>query len=113
MRPLRASKVTSALLVLASLLYPFGAFIGLRYLSPWIVVAILCTLLLLRLVFGRARGFGGLFDIGLAIAGGGVLLLLTVDPNLAVRAYPVLISAGLAVVFGHSLWSAPLKVIRP
>lgn len=100
------------LLVLISLAYPFVVYFGLMKFSPLTVGLALVIFLILRLVLQRQRRERrseiGIYLIVLAT----IILLLSVDEMLAIKAYPVLISLSFATLFGYSLIFPPPIIER-
>jgi uncharacterized membrane protein len=98
----------SVLIAVFTLSYPFVVLIGMRYVSPPAVVAVLCLLVAARLILGRRSAI----DLVLAASVACELLLLRLDPALAVRLYPLVVNLGLACVFAYTLWSPPPMIER-
>jgi uncharacterized membrane protein len=103
-----ASRLAASLLGLAGLAYPFIVLAGLRFLPPWALCAVPLLLLLTRLTLGRR----GPTEAVLGVAALVVLVLIEVDPVLAVRAWPVLVSLGMAALFAASFRWGPVMVER-
>ncbi|MEX1036434.1 MAG: hypothetical protein WDZ54_10790 [Sneathiella sp.] len=100
------------LLVLISLAYPFVVYFGLIHFPPLTVGLALVVFLILRLLLQRQRRarrseFGVYVAVVMAI-----VLLLTVNELLAIKAYPVLISLSFAFLFGYSLLNPPPIIER-
>jgi uncharacterized membrane protein len=102
------SRKLSALVALLTLSYPILVLVGARYLSSTILVAVLCVLVVGRLFLGGRSPF----DLVLAAAVACQILLLTFEPSIAVRTYPLMVNLGLAGVFAYTLWSAPPMIER-
>jgi uncharacterized membrane protein len=102
------SRTFSVVVAVLTLSYPFLALIGMRYFSPEAVVAMLCLLVAARLVAGRR----GAVDVVLALVVACEILLLRLEPTLAVRLYPLLVNLGLAALFAYTLWSPPPMIER-
>jgi uncharacterized membrane protein len=96
------------LLGLVGLAYPFIVLAGLRFLPPLALLAVPILLLLARLVLGRR----GPTEAVLGVAALVVLALNVVDAALAVRAWPVLVSLGMAALFAASFRWGPVMVER-
>jgi len=100
----------------AGAVYPFLVYLGLAdsgmsSLRPsWFVIFALILIGLRLLVMRRAVGRGWL--IGSAAAALALVALLALDPDLAVKAYPVMISLAAAGIFGSSLLWPPTVVER-
>jgi uncharacterized membrane protein len=101
-------RTLSALVALLTLGYPILVLVGTRYAPPAALVAVLCVLVAARLVLGRHNPF----DLVLAAAVACEILLLTLDPAIAVRVYPLLVNLGLAAVFAYTLRSPPPMIER-
>jgi uncharacterized membrane protein len=102
------SRTLSIVVAVLTLSYPFLALLGMRYFSPEAVVAVLCLLVTARLVVGRR----GAVDLVLAAVVTCQVLLLRLEPTLAVRLYPLLVNFGVAALFGYTLWSPPPMIER-
>jgi uncharacterized membrane protein len=98
----------SALVAVVTLSYPFLVLIGMRYFPPAAVVAVLCVLVGARLMLGQRSAI----DLVLVAAVACEVLLLRLEPALAVRFYPLLVNLGLAVLFAYTLWSPPPMIER-
>src|SRR5262245_702602 len=101
----------AAILLLASLGYPAAGYLGRAAAPPRTSVALVLLLMRERtvtLAVTAARG-----QRGLLIASAVVLVVLAaLDPPVAATAYAVLVSAGLAAVFGISLLYPP-RLVEP
>ncbi len=106
--PRRGSRLVSAALGLAGVAYPFIVLAGLRFLPPGALLVVPVLLLLARLALGRR----GPTEAVLAVAALAVLALHRADPELAVRAWPVLVSLGMAALFAASFRWGPVMVER-
>lgn len=96
--------------------YPFLVYFGLVYsgmsfLRPSLLVVIALTLIGLRLLAMRGAGRRP-WMIGLVAATTVLVMLLALNPDLAVKAYPVVISLAVAGIFGSSLIWPPSIVER-
>ena len=101
----------AALLVVASLAYPAAVYLGRSAVPPITFVAVALLLLAVRTVtldVTAARGQRGLL-IASAV---GLVILAALDPAVAAKTYPVVMSAAVAVVFGMSLLHPPSLVER-
>ncbi len=96
------------MLGLAGLAYPFLVLAGLRFLPPVALLALPVLLVLARLALGRR----GPTEAVLGVAALAVLALNWAAPTLAVRAWPVLVSLGLATLFAASFRWGPVMVER-
>jgi uncharacterized membrane protein len=82
--------------------------------GAWPLVGFVACVAVARVVFARAlsrRLPAGLSVAILAVAGGVVLASLY-DAAIAVRLYPVFMSAAMLAVFAHSLWRSPSMIER-
>ncbi len=103
--PRPARRLLAAASGLLGLAYPFAVLAGLRFLPGWVVPVLPVLLLALRLALRRR----GPTEAVLAAAAVAVLVLDLVDPALAPRAWPVLVSLGMAGLFAASLrWGPPM-----
>jgi len=101
----------AAILLLASLGYPAAVYLGRAAVPPLTFVAVALLLMTVRTVTLEVTAARG--QRGLLIASAVVLVVLAaLDPPVAAKAYPVLVSAGLAAVFGMSLLYPPSLVER-
>lgn len=113
--PLRSSPARDALIAVAgigSLIYPFAVYFGLTWIGAHGLVAIALLLGALRLCALRnpaQRRLGGW-----ALLAASVILAATlaVEADLAAKLYPVLVSLGLAGLFGASLIWPPTLIER-
>ena len=99
-----------ALIVLLLLAYPFGVYVGLERLGPAVLGGLLATLFLLRLWIVGTRGRQWGLAIALALAFVAALTLTRNDTLL--KFYPVLLNAGLFVLFAASLVRPPTVIER-
>ena len=81
---------------------------GLRFLPPGALLAVPALLLLARLAIGRRAG-GEWVLVGATLAAAFLALL---SPEMAVRAWPVLVSLGFALLFAASFVWPPVMVER-
>lgn len=86
-----------------ALAYPFIVYLGLGAMPPEALLAVLAALLLARLLAGRRLAGGDPFLFATLAALVGVLALAPFGGEMALRAYPVLLSLGLGLVFAWSL----------
>lgn len=90
--------------------YPFLIYFGLDILNPTTIVVILVLLALLRLFLNKNKtALGSVIIVGSVAL---VVLLLSYDGLLAVKAYPVAVSLGLAFGFIWSLFYPPSAIER-
>ena len=96
-----------ALLLLLGAAYPLFVLAALTFLPAFAVGLLLIAVLAVRLLFvsGKTKALisPGMLLACIATSGG----LLFLDATLAIQAYPVVISFGLAVMFARSLMSPP------
>ena len=97
---------------LGGIVYPPLVYFGLTSVPPLVVVAFALCLLLLRLLCARRLADAGRWSVAFAVAIAVLLGLLFVSPELAVKAYPVLVSLAVAAVFGMSLIAPPSAIER-
>jgi uncharacterized membrane protein len=88
------------------------AYAGLSAFPPGLVAILVLVFVALRVAVGDRMAMGNAFRATTAIGGCCILALLLVDGELAVRAYPVAMSLGLAAVFGASLIRRPTIIER-
>lgn len=95
-----------------SLLYPVIALVGLKFFQPVWIVAALIGVLILRLMLGQRAGT----PIAMVLAALAAVLALSVatliNPDLAVRLYPVFMTAAMLAAFAHSLVRPPSMIER-
>jgi uncharacterized membrane protein len=94
------------------LLYPLLVYVSLPYAPPFALIAVGFALIGLRLWGVRRDSTVVVWGLALAPAAIGIGLLLVVAPVFAVKAYPAMISAAIAGVFGASLIWPPSAVER-
>jgi uncharacterized membrane protein len=99
-------------LVLISIGYPFIVYFGLMKFSPLVVGLALVIFLILRLVLTKRRQTRKSEAWIYLVVLGAVVVLLSVNEILAIKAYPVLISLSFAAVFGYSLIYPPPIIER-
>jgi uncharacterized membrane protein len=115
MRP-RVRKPWLLAAMVGGIAYPFLVYVGrdhagLSFLRPaWFILIALMLIGLRLLAMRRAGGRAGM--IALSSAAAVLLSLLALDPELAVKAYPVLISLAVAGIFGSSLIWPPSIIER-
>jgi uncharacterized membrane protein len=108
MRFSRASRAVVAATTVLGLLYPFLVLIGLRYLPPIALAALLAALIGTRWLLGRR----GPTELILVAAATLVVALQAIAPKTAVQLYPVLVSLGFAALFASTFWHPPVMVER-
>ncbi|HEX3972860.1 MAG TPA: hypothetical protein VHX19_16145 [Stellaceae bacterium] len=110
---LRAANNGAALAL--GLAYPFLAYAALRAFSSGLLVLVFAVFLVLRLglaALGKSRTIGTAERWLIALAGGGALLWALISPVAGLKAYPIFVSGGFAIVFGHSLLFPPTIIER-
>jgi uncharacterized membrane protein len=100
-----------AAIAVAGIAYPVLVYLGLSAVPAWVFVVGLAALLGLRLAL-RPAGRPDPFMPFLIAACAGTALLVVVAPEPGVKFYPVLVNAGLALLFGLSLAQPPSVVER-
>lgn len=91
--------------------FPFLVYFGLQIVPPLALSAALFALVGIRLLVDRS-GVYRLFLSAYGLAAAGLIALALLSPTSALKTYPVLISLGLAVLFGRSLYRPPTIVER-
>lgn len=104
-------RLFAALFVVASATYPIWVYFGLQSVTPTVIVIALLALLLARACLVR-RDRGIPIAPVILLAATGVVVLYLIDSMAAVRAYPVLVNMGLAMIFAYSLLSPPSAIER-
>lgn len=91
--------------------FPFLVYFGLQIVPPLTLSAVLFALVGVRLLLDRS-GVYRMFMAAYGLAAAGLITLALLSPMSALKSYPVLISFGLAVLFGRSLYQPPTVVER-
>ena len=101
-------RAASLALAVAALAYPVLVYAGLRALPALVLGLILLGVIAARVALAPAG------PLGTALVAGAIALavLLLLDPAVALRAWPVLLSLALATVFAWSLWHPPSAIER-
>ncbi len=97
-------------LAAAGLLYPFAVYALIGWLPPGLLLAIPLALIAGRLAMARGRPALKPFTPILAAVAAITLCLAFADRMIAVKAYPILMSAGMAGAFGRSLLAPPTLI---
>jgi uncharacterized membrane protein len=90
--------------------FPFLVYFGLQIVPASVLLAALLGVVALRLASGSAMHRG--LAPGLWIAAAGLLAFGLVAPLVALKAYPILVSLGMAAVFAYSLFYPPCMIER-
>jgi uncharacterized membrane protein len=101
----------AAILLVASLAYPAAVYFGRSAIPPLIFVAVALLLMTLRTVSldaSAAREQRGPLIVAAVV----LVILAALDPPVAAKAYPVLMSAAVAAVFAMSLAHPPSVIER-
>jgi len=108
-RPCCGNKVRllSIALAVAGFLYPFAVYSLIGWLPPGLLLAIPLALIAGRLAMARGRPALKPFTPILLAVAAITLCLAFADRAVAVKAYPILMSAGMAAAFGRSLLTPP------
>ncbi len=103
-------KILDVFIVSLGVLYPFAVFFGLHYFPPFAIGCALLALLALRILRSRHKPVieRGVLAFGFCC----VFALLWFNQLLAVMAYPLIISVGLACAFAYTLWFPPSMIER-
>ncbi|WP_374307492.1 hypothetical protein [Dongia sp.] len=104
-------KWSAAIFALIAAAYPVLVY-WLHERVPFIVFALAACLLLLLRAFIASGGMMRLLRLPLLCAAAMLAILALIDPAVAAKAYPALLSALLATVFGNSLRHPPSLVER-
>lgn len=107
----RMGRAVAVAAMAVSVLYPVAVYLGLRHVPPLVMVAVALSVIgarLLTLGTETAR----LWRAPLLFTAAGLAALGMVDGALAALAYPVLLSLGMAGLFGRSLLRPPSLVER-
>ncbi len=100
------------LAVAGGLAYPPLVYFGLPLLPPAAFILIGLLLIALRLLGSRRLDGGRVWTLSLVLAAGGLVGLLAAAPAVAVKAYPVVVSLTVALVFALSLAFPPTIIER-
>ena len=107
-----ARAALSGLMIALSIAYPLAFFVlGTKVPAIWFALAA-CGLLFLRAVQGPLPSDGPPVRFSMIGAIALIIGLAHVDSEVAAKAYPVVVSGGLAFLFGASLWRPPSLVER-
>lgn len=112
MRWFATSRAAAAILLAAVVVYPLIVYIALPWVSPLALAVGLILLAGLRFLTLSPAGRRGTGAWALAAAAAGVAALAPFDGVIAVKAYPILISLGLAAAFAWTLAHPPTAIER-
>jgi len=101
-----------ALTVIGGLGYPFLVYFCLGSIPPALLVVAGLLLIGLRMLGLRRMAEGKRWLVALAVAALGLIALLALRPELAVKAYPIAVSLSVAAVFALSLRFPPTVIER-
>jgi len=95
---------------IATVLYPFAVYFGVRYVEPWVCAVLLCVLLLLRFLASSSQKQ---WTLPLLVAGI-VYAVFAIWHNslVSLRYYPVLVNAVMLLLFTWSLYHPPTIIER-
>jgi uncharacterized membrane protein len=93
-------------------LYPLLVYFGMTILPSMAFVLIGLALIGVRLLALRHKPEAKIWKMAFLIAAIGLIVMLFLDPRLAIRAYPVVVSLSVAAIFGLSLLHPPTLVER-
>ena len=97
-------------LALVGVAYPFAVYFGLGRMPPGTFVVVALALVTARLVALRGAAMARPFLPPLVGIGVAVIAVALLDASVAARAYPVIMSLGMAAAFGLSLRRPPSLV---
>ncbi|MBI3503627.1 MAG: hypothetical protein HY059_02200 [Proteobacteria bacterium] len=97
---------------LGGIVYPPLVYFGLTSVPPVAIAALGLCLLSVRFLCARRLADAGRWSAAFAAAIAILAGILFVSPDLAVKAYPVLVSLAVAAVFGVSLIAPPSAIER-
>lgn len=106
-------QLLNLVLVLVSIAYPLAVYLGIQHVSPALFALVLAALAITKFMVAHRRGAKpasaelALLVIALVYS----LLLVIANSELLLRFYPVIISAGVALLFALSL-NAPESLIE-
>ena len=103
----RRPELSTVILAVISLLYPFIAMIAVRTVGPAPVVIALCLLLVLRVVFGLGKGVPVEVTGAMLLVAAAVGVTALVDRELSVRLYPVFMGLAMLAAFASTLVRGP------
>ncbi|MDX2319222.1 MAG: hypothetical protein QNK26_01360 [Moritella sp.] len=104
-------KIATVLLGLCLLLYPFGVYLGLNYISPFWLALVLLALLLCRLVMlrGALNKMPWLLP-ATALGGLAIIISLFTDTNIGFKLYPLMVNFAMFAVFAYSYCKPPTVI---
>jgi uncharacterized membrane protein len=101
-----------AFFAVVGIAYPLLVYIGLHYFSASVLAAGMLALFGLRLICMPGTGARRTLTYVWGIAAGGLLLGMALSPLAGLKSYPIIVSLGLAAIFGYSLLRPPTIVER-
>ncbi|MEI6986067.1 MAG: hypothetical protein WCK65_08065 [Rhodospirillaceae bacterium] len=107
----KLGRVIATVALGTSLLYPLIVYLLRQQVPPLALVAFAFAVIGVRLLTLHHE-MARLWRVPLLAAAGGLAILAALDRTLAVLAYPVLLSSGMAVLFGQSLLRPPSLIER-
>ena len=107
----KAGRPLANAIVAGSLIYPGLVYFGRDAISPVAFVALVLVLICLRLATANSET-ARQWRFPLLFVALGIMTLALLDLDLAVLAYPVLMSLGVAALFGYTLFSPPSLIER-
>jgi len=107
----KAGRPLANAIIAGSLIYPALVYFGREAISPFAFLALVLVLIWLRLATAETEA-ARQWRYPLLFVALGVLAVALLDLHLAVLAYPVLMSLGVAALFGYTLFSPPSLIER-
>ncbi len=106
----RKGRLILPLLAAGGVIYPFLVFFGLGRLPPGVFVGFALGLVAIRLAVHRGSALGRALGPALVLVATVTVLTALLDVGAAVKAWPVLMSFGMAMAFGLSLRWPPTLI---
>lgn len=104
---MKKNRILKTLFSALFFLYPIFVFLGVKYFDAGLASLALCFVLIFRIFFLREPGnnpFGKVFEGVLWLVLAYNLVNYYFKSELALKLYPILMSAGICGIFLHSLW---------